>query len=204
MEYQKLETGTTNVGIVCKDGIVLAADRRVTLGGRIISSKKFEKFAELNEDSAVVFSGSVSDVQLILKIIKAQLRLDLFRRQKKLTGKSTASLLANMVYSNLRKMFPGITGFVLANRTKDKFSLYSIGIDGSIVQFDDYTTDGSGMMFSAGVLEGNYDKNLTVKEGVELAKKAVTASMERDAASGNGIDILTINKDGINKISVQR
>jgi len=69
MEYQKLETGTTNVGIVCKDGVILAADRRVTLGGRIVSSKKFDKFAELNEDSVVVFSGSVSDVQLLVKII---------------------------------------------------------------------------------------------------------------------------------------
>ena len=73
MEYKKLETGTTNVGIVCKDGVILAADKRVTLGGRIISSKNFEKFSELNDNSAVVFSGSVSDVQLTLKIIKAQL-----------------------------------------------------------------------------------------------------------------------------------
>jgi proteasome beta subunit len=204
MEYKKLETGTTNVGIVCKDGVILAADKRVTLGGRIISSKNFEKFSELNDNSAVVFSGSVSDVQLTLKIIKAQLKLEEYRRGKKLTGKSTSSLLSNMVYGNLRRYFPGITGFVLANNTNGKFSLYSIGVDGSIVEYNDYTTDGSGMMFAIGVLESNYDKNINVKEGIELAKKAVTASMERDAASGNGIDILAITKDGIEKTSITR
>ena len=42
------KTGTTTVGLVCKDGIVLAADKKVTLGGSIVSSKKFEKVVIIN------------------------------------------------------------------------------------------------------------------------------------------------------------
>ena len=83
MKENILTTGTTTVGIVCKDGIVLAADRRATLAGRIIVEKKTEKIVTINEDIAVTTAGSVSDVQLLVKILQAQLKLLEVRRGRK-------------------------------------------------------------------------------------------------------------------------
>lgn len=201
IEHQLHQTGTTNVGIVCKDGIILAADRKVTLGGMIVSSKKFEKVLIINEDLAITVAGLVSDVQLITKIIRAQIKLDELRRGKKIKASEAANLLANLVYNNARKFsaIPGVTGFLFGGRDKEGFCLYELGMDGSLTKFDDYATTGSGMLFATGVLEANYKEDSSVEEGIKLAVKAVNAAIQRDTGSGSGIDIITITKDGTRK-----
>lgn len=197
-EIQLHKTGTTNVGIVCKDGIVLAADRKVTLGGAIVASKKFQKVIIINKDIVITVAGLVSDIQLITKIIGAQIRLDELRRGKKIKAKEAANMLANLVYANVRKFstIPGITGFLFGARDDGGYYLYELGMDGSLTRFDDYTTTGSGMVFATGVLEANYKEGLNVEEGVKLAAKALNAAIQRDTASGSGIDIVIIDKDG--------
>ncbi len=202
METMFLKTGTTTLGIACKDGIILAADKKITLGGQIVSSKRYEKAMIINEEFALTIAGSVSDVQLLVKVIKAQIKLEELRKGKKIKVKEAASMLASLVYANIRKMsmIPGITGFLFAGKDIEGFHLYQLGADGSLVKYEDYVTDGSGMMFATGVLEAGYNKEMSVEEAVKLATKAVSASMERDTASGGGIDIVTITKDGTKKV----
>ncbi len=196
------KTGTTTVGLVCKDGIVLAADKKMTLGGMIVSSKKFDKIVIINEDLAMTVAGLVSDIQLLTKLIKAQVKLDELRKGKKIRVKEAANLLANLVYSNVRKYstIAGITGFLFAGRDKDGFYLYELGMDGSLTKFDDYATDGSGMLFATGVLEANYKENLSVDDGTKLAVSAINAATQRDTGSGAGVDVVTITKDGARKV----
>jgi proteasome beta subunit len=195
------KTGTTTVGILCKDGVVLGADKKVTLGGMIVSNKKFEKVIIINEDIAITIAGTVSDVQLITKLLRAQIKLDELRKDKKLNAKESVSLLANLVYNNARKFssIPGVTGFLCGARDKEGYHLYEIGMDGSLTKFDDYVCDGSGMFFATGVLEANYKENLSVDDGVKLAVNAINAAIQRDTASGCGCDIIVINKDGTKK-----
>lgn len=197
---ETLQSGTTTLGIVCKEGVVLAADRRATLGGRIVAHKKTQKIAELNEDMAVTWAGSVSDIQLSTKIIKAQMKLIELRRNKKLKVKEVANLLGSLLYSNIRQFFPGIAAFLLGGRDEDGIFLYELGPDGSVMMHDDYVSDGSGMMYATGVLEANYRKDIPISEGIKLGVKAVNAAMQRDTASGNGIDVYTITKDGVKKV----
>lgn len=201
-EDKLIKTGTTTVGIVCKDGIVLAADRRATMGGRIVVDKKTEKVVKINEEIAVTIAGSVSDVQLLIKVLKAQLKLMEVRRIRKATVKETANLLGTMIYNNIRKfsMIPAITGFLLGGKDDNGLYLYSLNVDGSVTLNDDYSSDGSGFMFATGVLENSYKKGINVNEGVKLAIQAVNAAIQRDAATGNGIDVLTITKDGVKKV----
>jgi len=197
-----MKTGTTTLGMVCKEGIVLAADRKMTLGGQIVSSKKFEKAIILTDDLAMTVAGLVSDVQLITRLIKAQIRLDELKKGKKLRVKEVANMLANLVYANVRKYstIQGITGFLLGGKDHEGFYLYEMGMDGSLTKFDDYVTDGSGMLFATGVLEANYKEELSIDDGVKLAIKAVSASMQRDTASEAGMDVITITKEGTKRV----
>ena len=82
--------------------------------------------------------------------------------------------------------------------------LYSIEPAGSVVKVQDYDANfSSGMPYVLGLLERQYKKDLTVKEGVELAKEAIKSSTQRDMGSGYGIDVFTITKDGIKKVVEQ-
>ena len=201
MEKELMKTGTTTIGIVCKDGIVLAADRRVTMG-YMIAVKKFEKIILLNDDIAITVAGSVSDVQLLSKIIKAQLRLDTIRRNKKPSVKEAANLLGTLVYNSIRRfsIIPSITGFLMGGRDEKGYHLYIIGIDGSVIEHDDYFADGSGSVFALGVLESSYNKEINLDEGIKLTMKALNAALQRDIASGSGYDVVTISKDGAKKV----
>lgn len=198
MNKKLLKTGTTTVGVVCKDGIVLAADRRAS-AGYMVADKKSRKVVPINDDIAITTAGLVSDIQLLTKVIKAQLKLIEIRRGKKSTVKQAANLLGGMVYGNIRKysMVPGIVGFILGGKDLSGFHLYNLGVDGSITEVDDYAADGSGMMFATGVLESTYKKDMSVNDGVKLAFTAVHTAIQRDIATGNGIDVFTITKDGV-------
>ena len=201
VEDKELKTGTTTLVLMCKDGIVLAADKRAT-SGYLISHKKFDKIISITDNIAVTVAGTVSDVQLMAKYIRAELKLKEIRTDRENSVKEAANLLSMMVYGNIRKLslIPGISHFLLGGKDDTGFHIYDLAPDGSIIDVDDYTTSGSGSVMVYGVLETLYKKNMSVDEGVKLAVKSVNAAVQRDIASGNGINIVTITKEGIKKV----
>lgn len=204
MDDNQMKTGTTTVALLCKDGIVLAADKRVT-SGYLISNKKFEKIFPISESIAVTVAGTVSDIQLLTKYIKAELSLRAIRTGREASVKEAVNLLGMFVYGNIRKysIIPGVSHFIVAGKDGDGFHGYDISPDGSIIEIDDYTSSGSGSVMAYGVLETLFKPNMSIDEGVKLAVKAINAAVQRDIASGNGVDVITITKDGVKKVHSQ-
>ncbi len=197
----KTKHGTTTIGLVCKDGIVLAAEKRAT-AGTFVADKKSEKIFKITDSLLVTTAGTVSDAQLLTKLIRAELKLKEVRTDREATAKEAANLLASLIYGNIRKysLIPGITQFLLAGTDKEGFHLYDLFVDGSIMECDEYVSSGSGSTVVYGVLEAMYRKDMTVKEGIELCVKCLNIAIQRDIASGNGILVYTITKDGIRKV----
>ena len=199
---EQLKSGTTTVGMVCKDGVILAADKRATAGNLIVT-KHIEKIYEINEDLAITMAGTVSDAQLLAKLIKAELKLKEIRTGRKATVKEAANLLGGMVYANIRKMslIPGVSHFVLGGRDEKGTEVWDLFADGSVTKVDDYISSGSGSVMAYGVLETLYKKDITIEEGVKLVVKSINAAMQRDSASGGGIDVIAVTpKDGIKRV----
>lgn len=196
-----LKTGTSTLGIVCTDGIVIAADRRATMGGMIIQ-KNANKIVAISDDVIITTAGNVSDAQLLAKLIKAEMKLKKFKANRDMNVKEVANLLGGMIYGNIRRMslIPGVTHFVLAGKDSEGTHLYDLFADGSVTEIDDYVSSGSGSIFAFGVLETLYTPKLTVAEGIKVALKSMNAALQRDTASGNGIDIFSVTKDGVKKV----
>ena len=197
----KTKHGTTTIGLVCRDGIVLASEKRATMG-TFVADKKSEKIYKISDNLLVTTAGTVSDAQLLTKLIKAELKLKEVRTDREASAKEAANLLASLVYGNIRKysLIPGITQFLMAGTDKEGFHLYDVFVDGSIMECDEYVSSGSGSTVVYGVLEAMYRKDLTVKEGVDLCVKCLQVAMQRDTASGNGVLVYTITKDGSKKV----
>jgi len=197
----KLQHGTTTIGLICRDGIVLAADRR-TSAGYLIADKRTRKIKQISEHMAITTAGLVSDAQLFTRIIRAQLKLLSIRKGKEPTVKEAANLLASLSYVNIRRpsMVPGIVGFLIGGADKYGFHLYELGIDGSVTKADDYKSDGSGSIVAIGVLETLYKKDMATEEAIPIAVKAVNAAMQRDLATGNGIDVFVVNHSGVKSV----
>ena len=202
-----LSTGTSLVGIVCKDGVVMASDRKVTMGGQLVADKRFQKTHQINNYLIMSMAGTVSDAQVNFKLIAAQLKLKELRDKKRPTIKESANFIATMKFQNIRRptMIPSIVGNLIAGFDENgKSALYNVGPDGAIIEIKDYDACGSGMPYILGLLERQYKKDLSVKEGIELAIESIKSSSERDTASGCGIDVFTITKDEIKHVSKQK
>jgi proteasome beta subunit len=197
-----MHSGTSLVGIVCKDGVVMAGDKKVTLGGQIVSDKDFAKVHMLNKFAIISWTGAVSDAQLLTKQLTAEIRLKELKDKKRITVKEIASLIAMITYRNARQM-PFMVGTMLGGVNEEGTTeLYSIGPDGSLKQVKDYDANmSSGMPYILGLLERQYKKGLNVEEGAKLAIEAIKSSSERDTASGFGVDVFEITKDGIKQVS---
>ena len=196
-----VKKGTTTVGIMCKDGVILAADKRAS-AGYLIANKKVDKVIKVNDYLAVTIAGTVSDAQLLTKLIKAEIKLKELKAGRRVSVKEAANLLATMVYNNIRKFstIPGIVAFLMAGTDTEGNFLYELGVDGSIMDIDDYVSDGSGSTIALGVLESMYKPGLSLDEGVELAKKCINAAIQRDLATGNGINIYKITSSGVEEV----
>ena len=201
MEETSLKTGTTTVGIVCKDGVVLAADKRATAGHMIVD-KRADKVHVISDDFAVTIAGNVSDAQLTIKLIRAELKLKEVRTYKKPSAKEAANLLGGILYSSIRRpsMMPGIAHFLLGGKDVHGLHLYDLFPDGSITRITDFISSGSGSVFAYGVLETQYKKDMSTDEAVALAVKSVNTALQRDSASGNGIDVIVINEKEIKRV----
>lgn len=196
-----VKTGTTTLGIVFKDGIILAADKRAT-AGHMIAQKDTKKVNNITDNIAVTMAGTASDGQLLIKLAKAELKLRSIRAGHDVMVKEAAALMSRMVYNNLRKpsMMAGVSHFVMAGVDQDGFTLYDIFPDGTVSECPEYIASGSGSTMTYGVLETLYKKDMSMDEAKELAVKCINSSIKRDSASGNGIDIFLIDKDGARRI----
>jgi proteasome beta subunit len=203
-----LSAGTSLVGIVCKNGIVMAGDRKTTAGGQIVMSKNTQKVCPINDYLVVSGTGTSSDIELAKKIIRAQLKLKELRDKQRATVKEAANLIAALNYKNIRQpaMIPFMAGLMIGGLNDDGTTeLYSVEPAGSTMKVEDFDANfSSGMPYILGMMEKTYKKGLTIEEGIEMALDAIKSSSERDTASGCGIDVFKITKEGIEHISKQR
>jgi len=198
-----LKSNTSIVGIVCKDGIVMGGDRRATAGS-IIMSKNSQKVVKVNDYIVVSGTGVSSDIDLNQRVFSAELKLKELKTKSRPTVREAATLFGMMAYRNIRNpsMIMSVVGMLIAGVNEDgKTELYTIEPAGGVYEVKEYDANfSSGMPYILGFLERQYRKDLTIKEGVELAKESIKASTQRDVGSGNGIDVFTVTKDGIKQV----
>jgi len=169
--------------------------------------KNAVKVEAVNDYLVISGTGTSSDIELAKKLIKAQLKLKELKDKKRPTIKESANMIAMMAYKNIRQpsMIPFMAGLMVGGLNEDgKSELYSVEPAGSVMVVEDFDANfSSGMPYILGLLERQWKKNLTIEEGVELAIDAIKAASQRDTASGLGVDVFTITKEGIKHVSKQ-
>lgn len=200
-----LKTGTLTVGIVCKEGIVLAADNRQTYGsggGIAYIAGTAEKIQNINERILATTAGTASDSRRTLKLISASIRLKELKEKEKITIKEAASLMSNILFQNIRtpSMIPSIAHFLIAGYDEDgKVSLYDASPDGYLQKIETYQATGAPFE-SLGILDVEYSETISIKEGIKLAEKVFEATKGRQPGVGDGLDIYTIVPGKIEKV----
>ncbi|MBI4021574.1 MAG: archaeal proteasome endopeptidase complex subunit beta [Candidatus Aenigmarchaeota archaeon] len=196
-EIKQLKTGTTTVGVVCSDGIVIAAERKATMG-YLVASKKTEKIRKIADHMGMTIAGSVGDAQALERYIKAEVKLYNLKEERRIDVAAAAHLIANILYA--RRYYPYYVQLIVGGYDK-KPQLFSFAPDGSVIEEDEFYSSGSGSPMAFGVLENDYHKGLTTDEAKRLVVRAIRAAVQRDIASGgSGIDVAIIDAKGFRKV----
>ncbi len=198
MEFyrRRVIMGTTTVGIRTRDGVVLAADKRAT-AGYYIAHKNVEKIIRIDDRAALTTAGLVADAQALANFLRVEAMYYRNLTGRPMSIRAMASLLSILL--NTSKYFPYIVQLLLGGYD-DAPRLFAIEWFGDVTE-EQFTATGSGSPIAIGVIEEGYRENLTIDEAVKLAIRAVTAATKRDSASGEGIDVAIITKDGFKKMS---
>jgi len=189
-EAPKAIHGTTTVGLIAGDYVILAADKRAT-AGTLIASRRVKKIVKITDRAAMTVSGLVADAQALADILREEARFYELTNGVKLSIRGLATLLSNILFSS--KWFPYLVQLIVGGYDV-RPRLYTLDPYGSITE-DQYTATGSGSPVAYGVLEDYYREDLTVDEAIEVAKRALKSAILRDSATGDGIDVVIIGKD---------
>ncbi len=190
------KTGTTTLGMVCRDGVVVAAEKKSTMG-YLIASKESEKIIPLEDHIAMTIAGASGDAQALARYLKAELKLFSIQNQRKISVKGAASLLSNILQGGRWTYMPYMVQLIIAGYDESP-AIFSLDAIGSVEEEKKFFSTGSGSPMALGVLEDGYRENISAEEASRLALRAIRAAIERDIGSGGkAIDVAIINKDGI-------
>jgi len=191
--------GATTIGAVFQDGVILASEKRVAYGYLIVS-KGVKKVFKITDQIGAACAGLVGDMQILTKEVEAQANLYSMDVGRKVSVRSAAKLMANILFN--RRYAPLITQTIVGGLDEEGPSLYVLDVLGSLIP-DKYAAVGSGTELAIGVLEEAYKEGMKLKEIKELVTRAIKSAISRDVMSGDGIDFLIITKEGVAEETVK-
>ena len=185
--------GATTIGAVFQDGVILASEKRVAYGYLIVS-KGVKKVFKITDQIGAACAGLVGDMQILAKEVEAQANLYSMDVGRKVSVRSAAKLMANILFN--RRYAPLITQTIVGGLDEEGPSLYVLDVLGSLIP-DKYAAVGSGTELAIGVLEEAYKEDMKLEEIKDLFTRAIKSAVSRDVMSGDGIDFLIITKEGV-------
>ena len=190
-----IKTGTSTVGITYDGGVVVGADHRATMG-HFIANKSVQKLFRISDNIALTTAGLVGHAQSLSRVLAAELKLFELKRDMPMTVKGAATFTANILSGR-----PHYVQLLIVGVDPSGPSVYSIDSAGGSIP-DTYCATGSGSPYMYGVLEDQFKTDMSKDQALSLAAKALLASAQRDAASGNGMDLAYItNQTGFTQLS---
>ena len=197
MDYKNLPDhirhGTTTVGIVCTDGIVMGSDVRATYGTYISSSEAI-KIYKINNNLAMTIAGGVGDAEYLVKLLKVQSDMYYMDEGKVMSPTSATSIISLILQEN--KMFPFLVEFILGGLNKGAPEIYSVDPVGGYIKESRFSSTGSGSIAATGYIESVYGEDIMVQDALKHVVKALRIAMKRDTATGDGIRLVSITKKG--------
>ena len=183
---------TTTVGLVFHDGVVLATERRATMG-TMIASKRAKKVYQIADRIGMTIAGGVGDAQTLARLMQVECSLYQIRRGREMTVGAAASLLSNVLNQN--RYYPYYVQLLVGGFDVNGPSVYSVDAMGGASKENDIVSTGSGSPFAYGVLEDRFEEDMDEEAAKSLAKRALRAAIRRDSASGEAMSIVVITTD---------
>jgi proteasome beta subunit len=192
--------GTTTVGVVCSNGVILATDTRATMGN-FIASKRAKKVYPITDYLAMTIAGGVAVAQRVVEILKVNARLFELEKNRSMPVNSAARLVQTLLFSNREVGMPLPMQALVGGYDETGPHVYNLDPYGSLTE-ETMVSTGSGSPYAYGVLEAQFKEDNSIEETLNVVVKAVDSAMKRDVASGDSFDVAVIDEKGFRELSL--
>jgi len=183
--------GATVVGISYNNGVILAAEKRVSFGNFVVN-KNIKKTFSVTDHVGAACAGMVADMQVLVRQVEALAKIRKLETRREVPPNSVAKLMSVIMFE--RRYFPLLTQ-VIVGGIHTKPEIYTLDPLGSVLP-DEYAAVGSGAEMALGIMDAEFKPNMSEERAKELAIRAIKSAIQRDASSGDGIDVLVVSKTG--------
>jgi proteasome beta subunit len=190
--------GATVVGISYNDGVILAAEKRVSFGNFVVN-KHIKKTFPVTDHVGAACAGMIADMQVLVRQVEALAKIRKLETRREVAPNSIAKLMSVIMFE--RRYFPLLTQ-VIVGGISEKPEIYTLDPLGSVLP-DEYAAVGTGAEMALGIMDAEFKPNMSEETVRELATRAIRSAIQRDAASGDGIDILYITRSGHREESIR-
>ena len=195
---QQIKKGTTTCALTCKDGVVLAADSRAS-AGFFIADRHVMKIQKVDRHLGMTMAGGVADAQNVVDIMRYNANIYRLSNKELMPVKSAARLCSNVLFN--QRYFPYYVQILVAGYDdKEGGQIYNIDLFGSMTS-EKFISTGSGSPVAYGYLESEFKEGLGVNDAYKVAIRAIAAAIRRNAGTGDGINVVIIDKDGYRELS---
>lgn len=188
--------GATAVGITYDNGVLLASERRVSYGNFVVN-KNTKKTFSVTDHVGAACAGMVADMDVLVRQVSALSKIRRLETRRDVQPNSVAKLMSVIMFE--RRYFPLLTQVIVGGITNQP-EIYTLDPLGSVLP-DRYAAVGTGAEMALGVMDADFSDTLDEEKATALALRAIRSSIQRDSASGDGVDLLIINKDGKKELS---
>mmetsp|Transcript_67894 Transcript_67894/g.162511 ORF Transcript_67894/g.162511 Transcript_67894/m.162511 type:complete len:281 (-) Transcript_67894:336-1178(-) len=191
--------GTTTLGFVFKEGIIIAVDSRASMGS-YVGSQTVKKCIEITPFLLGTMAGGAADCMYWERHLGRLCRLYELRNKERITTAAASKLLHNIMYGY--KGYGLSMGTMIAGWDKDLGpNLYYCDSEGTRVKGDKFSV-GSGSPYAYGVLDEGYKYEMSVQEACELGRRSIYHATFRDAMSGGRVSVYHVHAEGWTKVSM--
>ncbi|GIY88173.1 proteasome subunit beta type-7 [Caerostris darwini] len=189
------KTGTTIVGIVYQDGVVLGADTRATVGS-IVADKNCSKIHYLAPNMYCCGAGTAADTEQVCRMISSQLELHRLATDRVVP----VAVADNLITQHLFRYQGHVSAaLIIGGVDLSGSSIYIVSPYGSSEKLP-YGTMGSGSLAAMAVFERGWKPDMKLDEAKMLVRDAIAAGIFNDLGSGSNVDLCVITRAGAEMI----
>ncbi|EHY66902.1 20S proteasome subunit beta 1 [Nematocida ausubeli] len=195
---QAVSLGTTIIGVKYKDGVILGADTRTSMG-TYVSNRVSRKITKLMDNVYTCRCGSAADTQAISEYAKKIMNMGVFCHSQRPLVKDVAVSMKKIVWDATDQGV--MAGFIVAGVDETGGHIFSIPLGGALIE-QNWSVAGSGSSYITGLGDSAFKEGMTKEEAVEFVRKMVSHAIYRDNSSGGCVRMMIITEGGTEEITV--
>ncbi len=194
VEYAReaVKRGTTSVGVKCKDGIVLAVDKRVT--SKLVESDSVEKIYQIDEHICAATCGLVADARVLVDRARVESQMNKITYSEPIDVRILVKKICDFkqLYTQHGGVRPFGVALLLAGIT-DRPRLFETDPSGALIEYK-ATAIGTGRNAVMELFEEKYREDIALNDGIDLALEALQKATE-ESISETTIEIAIVDSE---------